>query len=232
MAKKKFSQQETAKGVKLDARPFFTVIIASFNRADLITRALDSLVSQTEKDWEAIIVDDGSTDDTHCRVKSYLKKHLAIKYISEQHKGMTGAKNTGIRLSSGRYITFLDSDDEYEPTHLESRKTILEQHPAVRFLHGGVKIIGNPYVPDRFNPGKKINLDECVIGGTFIIEKNSAVLLGGYRDIVLGSDGDLFDRVKSVNLMILKVSTPTYIYHHETEDSITNRLLTGQSLSI
>ena len=210
---------------KINSPPFFSVIIATYNRKNLIERALNSLVSQTEKDWEAIIVDDGSTDDTHSRILPYLESYPDIKYLKQPHKGEALSKNSGIWSAEGVYITFLDSDDEYSPIHLETRKTILLQNPSVRFLYGGAKVLGNQYVPDRFDPKRKINLKESIIGGTFFVERNTLMSLNGFRDILLGSDSDLFDRVKKANVNIMEVQQPTYIYHHETTDSITNRML-------
>ncbi|MDP4275456.1 MAG: glycosyltransferase family A protein, partial [Bacteroidota bacterium] len=130
-----------------------------------------------------------------------------------------------IKAACGKFITFLDSDDEFCPSHLESRKALLVKNPAVQFLYGGAKISGNPYVPDRFDYRKKISLDNCIIGGTFFIEKSTAILLKGYKDILLGPDADFFDRAQKANIKIMKTNLTTYLYHHETEDSITNRLL-------
>ncbi len=128
------------------------------------------------------------------------------------------------RSATGRYITFLDSDDEFKPHHLESRKTILLQNPSVKFLFGGTKILGSRYVPDRFNYSKTISLKNCVIGGTFFIERNTVLSLKGFRDLPVGADADLFERARKENIYMMEVSQPTYIYHHETQDSITNRL--------
>lgn len=204
--------------------PFFSVIIATYNRATLITRALNSLISQTENDWEAIIVDDESTDDTYYRISPYLESYSKIQYIKQSHRGEALSKNTGIYSSTGKFITFLDSDDEYDYMHLEYRKTILMQNPYLQLLYGGVKIIGNQYVPDRFNFEKKINLNNCVIGGTFFIDRNIAISLDGFRNILIGADADFFDRAKKARVNIMKVNRSTYVYHHETEDSITNKM--------
>lgn len=207
--------------------PFFSVIIASFNRAQLLKRAIDSLILQTEEDWEAIIVDDGSTDDTHVQMLSYLKRYPKIKYLKKEHSGEAMTKNEGIRMSSGKFISFLDSDDEYAPNHLQSRKRMLLKNPLINFLHGGFRVIGNQYVPDRFDDFKKIHLDECVIGGTFFIERNVFSLLNGYNEIHLGTDADLFERAEAAQIEIMETDIPTYIYHHETQDSITNKLCVG-----
>lgn len=152
--------------------PFFSVVLTSYNRAALLKRALQSLVLQTESDWEAIIVDDGSTDDTYRHIAPLVNTGNQFLYYRQTSQGCVAAKNAGIWLSAGKYITFLDSDDEYNPDHLSARKHILLQHPDTDILHGGISIIGSPYVPDRYDIKKMIHLDDCVIGGTFFIKKN------------------------------------------------------------
>ncbi len=213
---------------KAGNQAFFSIVIATYNRANLINKALDSLISQTEKDWDATIVDDESTDDTFYVIEPYLKLYSNIKYLKKHHSGEAMSKNAGLCSSTGRFVTFLDSDDEYNPQHLASRKRILLQNPEVKFLYGGTKILGNQYVPDRFNIEKKINLADCVIGGTFIIERETLFNLRGFRKILLGTDADLFDRAKEAGILMMKTNLPTYIYHHETADSITNTLLAYQ----
>ena len=206
-------------------QPFFSIVVATFNRAQLLKRALRSLVAQTETDWEAILVDDGSTDGTYAEITSYLREFPKIKYFKKEHSGEAGTKNEGIGKAIGKYVTFLDSDDEYDPRHLESRKQILIQHPHVEFLHGGVQIIGNQYVPDRFDPSKTIDLRECVIGGSFFIARDTLFRLNGFRDIALGTDANLFDRAKEAGTNMMETRERTYIYRRETQDSITNRML-------
>lgn len=208
----------------ISPQPFFSVVITTYNRAHLITRALDSLIAQTETDWEALVVDDGSTDQTFVKIMPHLFSYPKIKYIRKIHSGESASKNEGICASMGKYITFLDSDDEYSPDHLETRKKILMEEPSIRLLHGGVEIIGNPYVPDRFDHTKLVRLSECAIGGTFFIERNTLFQLNGFENILVGTDADLFERAKKQQLHIKETTLPTYIYHHEIQDSITNSL--------
>lgn len=206
-----------------NSSPFFSVVITTYNRSALLKRALDSLIAQTEKDWEVLIIDDESIDDTAAQILKYLTTKIKIRYVQQQSKGYAGAKNTGILLSLGKYITFLDSDDEYMPTHLEERKKIIKENPPLDFLHGGVKIIGSPLVPDKNNHGRMINLSECVIGGSFFIRKRFALLnIGGFPEIELGSDAALFERISKTDASIIKTELPTYIYHREIGNSITN----------
>jgi glycosyltransferase involved in cell wall biosynthesis len=205
-------------------RVTFSVVITTYNRSHLLKRSLNSLIAQTENDWEAIIVDDGSTDDTHTQLVPYLRSGREIRYIRKPHSGTVPSKNAGIRASHGKFITFLDSDDEYHPLHLESRKTFLIRNPSVRFLYGGAKILGNPYVPDKNDPSARISLSNCVIGGTFVIERETLLSLNGFNEITLGADADLFDRVRKARISMEEIKIPTYIYHHENAESVTNRM--------
>ena len=199
----------------------FSIIIPTYNRKEILTRALDSLVSQTEKNWEGIIVDDGSEDDTYSHIRSYLDDSR-IQYIRQENSGPALAKNKGIENASGAFLTFLDSDDEFLSTHLESRKNILSENPEIKFLYGGIKIVGNQFVPDRFDTDIKIHLDHCVIGGTFFIERELLLSLNGFKNIMIGEDAELFDRITSTEILKLETKNPTYIYRHDREDSVTN----------
>lgn len=203
---------------------FFSIIITTFNRASLVVRALDSLIHQTESDWEAILIDDGSMDDTQRRVLPFLKERENIRYIWQKSSGATFSKNNGILHSKGKFITFLDSDDEYTPEHLSTRKIILQQNQKIDFLYGGVKISGNPFVPDLHNYQKLIHLSECVIGGSFFIRKELALAMKGFVEMPLGSDADLFERIVASKAEIKKATFETYVYHRETLNSITNNL--------
>ena len=203
---------------------FFSVVITTYNRASLLKRAVESLIAQTEMDWEAIIVDDGSTDNTYDQIKPYLDSNPEIRYIKQSNQGNVSAKNAGIASAKGTFITFLDSDDEYASDHLESRKGILIENPEVEFLHGGVEVTGNQYVPDRHDHSKKIHLSDCVIGGTFFIKREIAISFEGFKPFPVGTDADLFERISSTETIVLKTELPTYIYHRELEDSITHNL--------
>lgn len=99
--------------------PFFSIIIATYNREKYINIAIESVIKQTVTDWELIIVDDGSTDRTRQIISPYLQDKR-IKYIYQENQERSVARNTGISSSSGEYICFLDSDDYYLPHHLQA----------------------------------------------------------------------------------------------------------------
>lgn len=208
---------------ELVSSPFFSVVIATYNRSLLLKRALNSLLAQTEKDWEAIIIDDESTDDTYEQILPYIESNKNIRYIRQTHKGAPISKNNGIYSAKGQFITFLDSDDEFSPQHLQSRRKILAENPEIKFLYGGSLIVGNQFVPDRNNLLKQIDLSECIIGGTFFIERNLAVLLKGFKDLPIGEDAELFERIINENVAGMEVNESTYIYHREINNSITHK---------
>lgn len=96
-----------------------TVIIPTYNRAYCIERSIQSVITQTYTNWELIIVDDNSTDNTYEVIVPFIKKYNGIVYRKNVYsKGPAGARNFGISISTGDFIAFLDSDDEWVPNHL------------------------------------------------------------------------------------------------------------------
>jgi glycosyltransferase involved in cell wall biosynthesis len=101
-----------------DAPPRVSVIIPSYNRADFLMEALESVFHQTWKNFEVIVIDDGSTDDTATRIEPWLSR---IRFLSQPNSGVAAARNLGIRYAGGEFICFLDSDDLWVPTKLEEQ---------------------------------------------------------------------------------------------------------------
>jgi len=105
-----------------------SVIIPTYNRAHLIGRAIQSGLAQTYRDFEIIVVDDGSTDDTESVVRGF--EDGRIRYVRlPENKGGNAARNAGIEAAGGRFIAFLDSDDEYLPARLEKTVPVLAAAP-------------------------------------------------------------------------------------------------------
>jgi len=95
--------------------PLFSVIIPTYNRANLLKRAMRSVLGQSFQNWELIVVDDGSTDETASVVQSFLDDRIV--YFFQENKELNGARNAGIRLAKGTYLCFLDDDDYYLENH-------------------------------------------------------------------------------------------------------------------
>lgn len=107
--------------------PKISVIISTYNRADLLPRAIASVLNQTFKNFELIVVDDGSTDNTRKVVNEFQTKYKNVQYIWQEHsRGAAKPKNTGIKNAEGKYIAILDSDDEWLPKKLERQVNLFE----------------------------------------------------------------------------------------------------------
>ncbi len=121
--------------------PFFSIIIPTFNRAHTIRTPIDSILKQTFTDWELIIVDDGSTDNTKEIVESY--GDLRIQYVWQENQKESAARNYGIRIANAEWICFQDSDDEYLTHHLQTLYEAISQHPTEKVIKSGLIIYEN-----------------------------------------------------------------------------------------
>jgi len=153
-----------------------SVIIPTYNCAKYLPQAIESILNQTYKDYEIIIVDDGSTDNTKEIISVYQSK---IKYIYQDNAGVSKARNTGIQNSTGMYIAFLDADDRWLPFKLELQIKCFEKLPNVDLIFSDFsaikqnRIIYKSYFYKAFNIFKefKINLDN-IFQNKFQICKN------------------------------------------------------------
>jgi glycosyltransferase involved in cell wall biosynthesis len=114
--------------------PKVSVVIPTYNREKLVSEAIQSVLRQTYTNFELIVVDDGSTDNTKVVVDSY--KDPRIRYEYQENRGVSAARNNGINVSTGDYIAFLDSDDLYLEAALEKSVNSLESHKQVGFSYG------------------------------------------------------------------------------------------------
>jgi glycosyltransferase involved in cell wall biosynthesis len=201
--------------------PIYSIILPTFNRAHLIANAIQSVFAQTFLDWELLIIDDGSRDDTFEVVRPFVMKDERIRYHYATNRGLAMARNIGLTMGRGNYFTFLDSDDEYLPEHLAIRAEYLRAHPGVELLHGGVEVVGSDMVADKHDPSKLVAISECVVGGTFVIRRELAERLQGFRAIEYGDDADFFARAEAAHAIIHKIDAPTYRYNRTESDSLT-----------
>jgi len=132
--------------------PKISVIIPNYNNANYITCAIESVLSQTYTDFEILVVDDGSTDNSKGAIGKYILKHCnKMRYFYQENKGLSVARNKGIKESRGSYITFLDSDDEWKPTKLERQMKLIEKEDA-DFVHCAARIKYDDAISDEIKP--------------------------------------------------------------------------------
>lgn len=117
--------------------PRVSVVIPTYNRARLICETLDSVLAQTYRDFEIIVVDDGSTDGTQEVVSRY---GPSLRYLRQENAGPAAARNAGIRASGGEYVAFLDSDDLWLPRKLEEEMAVLASEPSCAWAYCDVEM--------------------------------------------------------------------------------------------
>ena len=114
--------------------PKVSVIIPTYNRADYIVETVDSVRKQSFKDYEIIIIDDGSTDKTREKLSVFIEDKK-VRYYYQENRGESAARNYGISAADGEYIAFLDSDDLFLPRKLEKQAAYLDLNPMVGLVH-------------------------------------------------------------------------------------------------
>lgn len=223
------------KSVPLNNQPLVSIILCTYNRAHLVKRAIASVLVQTYRNWELMIIDDGSADTTERVVLPMVKSDSRITYLYHANKGLARSRNVGIGLAKGEYITFLDSDDEYREDHLAHRVSLALKKPSAALLYGGIEYVGpeeKQYVPDACRPGKKIHLSKCYASGTFFARAATFKSLRGFRDIPFAEDYDLIKRLRKRKGKIVKVVEPTYRYHVDTENRLCDLFEQGGEAAI
>jgi glycosyltransferase involved in cell wall biosynthesis len=141
------AQQETA--------PKVSVIIPTYNSRRFLEHAIRSVLEQTFQDWELILVDDGSTDDTGQMVAGLGDPR--IRYVYQQNRGSPAARNTGLKLARGRYVAFLDADDLWFPEKLEKQVAYLDSLPPT------IGLVYSDY--EMWNPESRARLGPFQVSG-------------------------------------------------------------------
>ena len=106
---------------------FFSIIIPSYNRASFIKETIDSILKQTFQDWECIVVDDGSRDNTKDVVHTIIQEDSRVRYVFQENAERSTARNNGVKHALGKYICFLDSDDQFTGNHLQGLFDIISK---------------------------------------------------------------------------------------------------------
>ncbi|MFQ6028103.1 MAG: glycosyltransferase family 2 protein [Dehalococcoidia bacterium] len=171
--------------------PTISVVMPTYNRGYIIRRAIDSVIAQTCTDWEMVIVDDGSNDDTEEIIASYGDSRIVYLRQDSAKKGAAAARNLGIATSRGEYVAFIDSDDEWLPQKLEKQ---LEVFQTTDLENVGVVICGRKI----FEPQ----------GETIVVPNRR----GWVRQDLLALRGNL----SNINMMIRKSAAQDQLWFDES----------------
>ncbi len=165
-----------------------SVIIATYNRGQYIKKAIKSVLNQTYKDIEIIVIDDGSTDNTREVLDFYIKTK-GVRYIYQENAGSMNARDNGIKHSRGKYIAILDSDDIWcDKTKLEKQARFLEKFPSYVLVGGSIvkvnekdEVIAEYIHPEHdWEIRKVMLLDNMFSHSTVVFRKYAWKFVGGY----------------------------------------------------
>ncbi len=217
--------------------PVFSIVIPTYNRAKIISRAIQSILKQTFGEFELIIVDDGSTDGSRAVIKQI--NDPRISYIWQENGGVSAARNAGVKSARGKYIAFLDSDDEVLPEWLEHFADSFDASEA-GVVCVGVKVSNAKdneevvWLPR--NRGPVYDNQICLfLSGAFAVRREIFDAVGGYVEgLAYGENSELGLRIVSYctneKLQIANIAKPLVIYHQQplrwakSEDKFKQRL--------
>lgn len=129
--------------------PLISVIVPSYNYAQFLPAAVASLQAQTLPDWECVIVDDGSTDDTREVVQNLAARDSRVRCIHQSNAGLSAARNAGLRACAGQFIQFLDADDLLEPRKFEQQSGWLIEHSETDMVYGSARFFPSDNPDER-----------------------------------------------------------------------------------
>lgn len=199
-----------------------SVIVPVYNVEKYISRCIDSIISQSFRNMEIILVDDGSTDNSLELCESYAQKDNRIKLIAKENEGSSVARNIGLGLAEGKYIVFIDSDDALESDFVETLLKAAELHRADICICG-YKKNGKNCLIDEYGKTELIT-DRSMLGKALIVERRIGVMPWGkiYKKECIGNIRFIKGRINQDDLFchqvfshcssVVKVNLPLYLY--------------------
>lgn len=197
--------------------PLFSIILPTYNRRTLLSRAVESVLLQDYSNWELIIVDDGSTDDT----KEYVEtiKHSGIRYLYQPNKGRSAARNFGIKKSKGAYICFLDSDDELLKNYISNFHNIIKNGQSTNVILSGVRLVDNNLTIKIIPHSEPQRLIIQCLEGCFNLMPfcfHSSLMINHQFDEMLyyGEDFNLFLPIVLNNNVSISINDTSIVHQH------------------
>jgi glycosyltransferase involved in cell wall biosynthesis len=222
------------------ANPLISVVVTCYNQAAFLGEALDSVLSQTYSPVEIIVVDDGSTDDTP-RVAA---SRPDVRCVRQANQGLSAARNTGLRVSRGEFIAFLDADDRLLPRALAAGQALLAEHPQCHFVYGHYRFVavdGTPLpspAPWRLSePGDHYRdlLQRNFIGmhATVLYRRAALVAAGGFNKALRAcEDYDVYLRITGETPVCSHREVVAEYRRHEQNMSCNTGLMLRTSLGV
>jgi glycosyltransferase involved in cell wall biosynthesis len=219
--------------------PRVSVIIPAYNSVRYIGKAITSVLAQTYRNWELIVVDDGSTDNSR-EVLSSFDKH--IRYIWQENKGLAGARNTGIHEAKGELIGLLDADDEWLPTYLEKMVDLAHHRPDASVYYCRARgidsegnqlpqVFGGPPVPQEYLYRTLLRAN-FIIPSTILMHRSVLIRAGLFdQSLRYCEDWDLWLRLLPTHKIIgIKDILVSYRIHESSLSSHLDGMLSAGSM--
>jgi hypothetical protein len=195
-----------------------SVIIPAYNQADYLPRAIHSVLDQTCQDFEILVVDDGSTDATADVANALTDER--VRYIYQENRGLSAARNTGIKHSTGKYLTFLDSDDQFLPEKLEVLVNVMEENPHFGFAAGQAIPIDEDDTPvgEIFDVPLPDDSRQLLLGnplhvGSVMVERSWQEIVGFFDETLRSyEDWDMWLRLARAGCPMTYVARPVSLY--------------------
>ena len=210
--------------------PRVSIIIPTFNQAEYVTQAIECVLAQTYSDTEVIVVDDGSTDDTPAVLSKYLNR---IKYIRQNNKGISAARNIGIDAAQGKYLLFLDGDDLIPPEKIGLQLVCFDADPKLGIVYSGWEFVAEDGVLalGSLRPHKEGNVLKELLCRSLVIAVGSPIIqrvcfdrVGGFDESLhFGEDTDMWIRIALAGFRFGYVDEILFRYRihpHSTMDSL------------
>lgn len=208
--------------------PQVSVIITTYNRAAMVVEAVESVLAQEITDFELIVIDDGSTDETEERLSVFESR---LKYYQQENAGVSAARNRGLEIASAPLVAFLDSDDLWLPAKLQVQHKYLKKNPEIHICQteeiwwrNGRRV--NPKKHHQKPSGDifRRSLDLCLVSPSAVMVRGSLLEKVGYFDEELpaAEDYDLWLRV-SVEYPVVLLPSPLVIKRGGHADQLSAR---------
>lgn len=172
--------------------PRVSVIIPTYNRPILVSEAIDSVLAQTYRDFEIVVVDDCSTDDTPTVLSKYGDQIRVVHHPT--NLGVSSARNTGIHIAEGEFVAFLDSDDLWLPTKLEKQINLLDTTPGLDWVYSDIEIFddktGSMTLYSQSRPPYQGDVLQKLIFANFICTDTTEIRKTVFKDVGLFYDND------------------------------------------
>ncbi|MCR8915829.1 glycosyltransferase [Marinobacter panjinensis] len=171
----------------MESNPLVTVITPTYNRADFLPEAIDGVLAQTFGDFELIVVDDGSTDNSSEILADYEAKDSRVRIFRQENQGQSVARNRALAEARGEYICFLDSDNYWPPEKLQQQVALFDEHPEVDVIYGdtitidenGVELTRHNMTRYSGHIAKWMLRDNCVSMNTAMARRKCFDDMGG-----------------------------------------------------